>query len=184
MNLVPVTTMNIVSNVIVRERTEVKLNNKDYNDYIEFFDLCLYRLAYLHSWYKLKGKSNVCTVTPVLGNLQEPQNTTGHYEKGLPSKFSNSAILWHFNVNDNVWHTDPDERLKKVISENTVRIQDMSHFYFNRDACTFESNQQQLNRFKPIYHMFKNAAKNIITFLENNPDVPLPEAVDCIVQEI
>lgn len=147
-------------------------SNLPKNRYMAFFDHCIFRMAGLHSWYKCRGQTRKCTVTPVLGNVQEPQDIHGWYNRNMPSMYSPNTILWHFDVNGNYWHTDVDPRLQKVIQENIVEIPDFGNFYLDISYFSLE----RLGEFAPIYQAFRKSAEKITKFLVNNPDIPLPVA--------
>ena len=165
--------------------------------YWKNFYSCLFRMAKLHSWYKCKGICRTGTCVPVLGNEQEPRDSSGFFDKKMESKFLPDEILWHFDVNNNDWHEEPDPRLQKVIADNSVVIKDFSHFFFEcsessrlesvfRDNAWYVKNSysrdtvnrfvKSWTRFSPICEAFEKSASNIIDFILANPDVPLPKA--------
>ena len=78
-----------------RATEEKKEKKARESKYWKNFYVSLFRVAYLHSWYKLKGISRHATIIPVLETVQESHN--------FEHLFEPDDIVWHFNVNDDSW---------------------------------------------------------------------------------
>lgn len=164
---------------------------------LHYYDMCLFRMAHKHSWYKRRGEKVTITLVPVLGNVQEPGEPYLDCELKEPSPYKPTDILWHFVGLPNrcsPWHTNPCPELQSVIEANKVQIPDVATFYFDHGHWSrsihvhtnpkstnwidfypgFDAEVDRWICFRPVYQHLAKAARNIAEFLVANPNLPLP----------